>query len=104
MVAVPGRIGVDEWREYDWDLTTTGQEFLDGKARRYNLGRVVGGGSVVNGMCWTRGSAADYDGWEQLGNPGWGWKGLLPYFKKVSASNEGILRELSFLKTYNTTD
>ncbi|KAK3347230.1 GMC oxidoreductase-domain-containing protein, partial [Lasiosphaeria hispida] len=43
---------------------------------------VVGGGSVVNGMGYNRGSKADYDGWEALGNPGWGWKGLLPYFKK----------------------
>jgi len=45
---------------------------------------VVGGGTVVNGMFFARGAAADYDAWEQLGNPGWGWDGLLPYFKKVS--------------------
>lgn len=43
---------------------------------------VVGGGSVVNGMGFTRGSKADYDAWEELGNPGWGWDGLLPYFRK----------------------
>ncbi|KAF2202399.1 alcohol oxidase [Delitschia confertaspora ATCC 74209] len=45
---------------------------------------VVGGGSVVNGMAYMRGSRADYDAWETLGNPGWGWEGLLPYFKKSS--------------------
>ncbi|KAK4040167.1 pyranose dehydrogenase 3 [Parachaetomium inaequale] len=43
---------------------------------------VVGGGSVVNGMGYSRGSKADYDAWEELGNPGWGWDGLLPYFRK----------------------
>ncbi|KAH6842244.1 GMC oxidoreductase-domain-containing protein [Chaetomium sp. MPI-CAGE-AT-0009] len=43
---------------------------------------VVGGGSVVNGMGYSRGSKADYDAWEELGNPGWGWEGLLPYFRK----------------------
>jgi choline dehydrogenase-like flavoprotein len=43
---------------------------------------VVGGGSVVNGMGYARGSKADYDAWEELGNPGWGWDGLLPYFRK----------------------
>jgi choline dehydrogenase-like flavoprotein len=32
---------------------------------------------------WQRGTKADYDSWEALGNPGWGWDGLLPYFKKV---------------------
>jgi choline dehydrogenase-like flavoprotein len=46
------------------------------------IGKVVGGGSVVNGMACDRASAADYNAWEQLGNPGWGWNGLLPYFKK----------------------
>jgi len=43
---------------------------------------VVGGGSVVNGMAYLRPSSADYDAWEELGNRGWGWNGLLPYFKK----------------------
>jgi choline dehydrogenase-like flavoprotein len=43
---------------------------------------VVGGGSVVNGMGYARGSKADYDAWEELGNPGWGWDGLFPYFRK----------------------
>jgi choline dehydrogenase-like flavoprotein len=43
---------------------------------------VVGGGSIVNGMGYNRGSKADYDGWEALGNPGWGWAGLFPYFVK----------------------
>jgi choline dehydrogenase len=69
--------------EYEWNLTTVPQKYLDGKSRSYDMARVVGGGSVINGMCWTRGSAADYDAWEALGNPGWGWHGLLPYFKKV---------------------
>ncbi|KAF9032619.1 hypothetical protein BJ165DRAFT_1568401 [Panaeolus papilionaceus] len=43
---------------------------------------VVGGGSTVNGMLFDRGSKDDYDNWERLGNPGWGWDGLLPYFKR----------------------
>jgi choline dehydrogenase-like flavoprotein len=46
------------------------------------VGRVLGGGSVVNGMMYDRGSAADYDAWEELGNKGWGWKGMYPFFKK----------------------
>ncbi|KAK8004709.1 hypothetical protein PG990_010746 [Apiospora arundinis] len=49
-----------------------------------NVAAVVGGGSVVNGMGYLRGSRADYDAWEALGNPGWGWDGLLPYFRKSS--------------------
>jgi choline dehydrogenase-like flavoprotein len=44
---------------------------------------VVGGGSILNGIVTTRGARAHYDAWEALGNPGWGWQGMLPYFKKV---------------------
>lgn len=46
------------------------------------VGNVVGGGSYVNGMQFDRGADADYDAWAELGNKGWGWTGLKPYFKK----------------------
>jgi choline dehydrogenase-like flavoprotein len=46
------------------------------------VGKTVGGGSVVNGMAFDRASAADYNAWEQLGNSGWNFNSLLPYFKK----------------------
>ena len=44
---------------------------------------IVGGGSAVDHMMFDRGSAGDYDNWEKLGNPGWGWSDLFPYFEKV---------------------
>ncbi|KAF2126523.1 GMC oxidoreductase [Dothidotthia symphoricarpi CBS 119687] len=46
------------------------------------VAHVLGGGSVINGMAYDRGSAADYDAWEALGNKGWGWAGMYPFFKK----------------------
>jgi choline dehydrogenase-like flavoprotein len=46
------------------------------------VGNVVGGGSFVNGMQFDRGADADYDAWAQLGNKGWDWQGLKPYFMK----------------------
>ncbi|KAL2262107.1 hypothetical protein VTK26DRAFT_2468 [Humicola hyalothermophila] len=55
---------------------------LNNTTWRVAVAAVVGGGSVVNGMEYGRGSKADYDAWEELGNPGWGWEGLLPYFRK----------------------
>ena len=51
---------------------------------RVLAGNVVGGGTVVNGMFWDRGADADYEAWEQLGNPGWGYEGLARYFKKYT--------------------
>ncbi|CAG8949018.1 hypothetical protein HYFRA_00002146 [Hymenoscyphus fraxineus] len=55
---------------------------LNGRRIGVAVPAVVGGGSVVNGMAYGRGSKADFDAWEELGNPGWGWNDLLPYFKK----------------------
>lgn len=65
-------------------MTTTHQNQLDGAARPLPLGRAVGGGSIINGMVWNRGNQDDYNSWESLGNAGWSWSDLLPYFKKVS--------------------
>ncbi|KAK4120065.1 GMC oxidoreductase [Parathielavia appendiculata] len=55
---------------------------LDNTTHNVAVAAAVGGGSVVNGMGYMRGTMADYDAWEQLGNPGWGWGGMLPYFRK----------------------
>ncbi|KAJ4295036.1 hypothetical protein N0V90_007044 [Kalmusia sp. IMI 367209] len=60
------------------------------------VGNVVGGGSYVNGMQFDRGADADYDAWESLGNKGWGWKGLKPYFFKSNffgAPSEATTKE-----------
>lgn len=79
----PVYVGGDIGGVYDWKLSTTPQTQLDGATRPIPQGKVLGGGSILNAMCWNRGGADDYDAWEALGNPGWGWKGLLPYFIKV---------------------
>ena len=51
---------------------------------QYTQAKAVGGGSIVNGMAFDRGAPADYEAWMSLGNPGWGWDDLLPYFKRVA--------------------
>ena len=60
---------------------------LNNKTWNTRVAQVLGGGSVVNGMMYDRGSAADYDAWEALGNKGWGWSGLYPFFKKGKILN-----------------
>lgn len=59
------------------------QRELNNRTFRVLAAGVVGGGSAVNGQLFDRGAALDYDAWRDLGNPGWGWNDLLPYFKKV---------------------
>ncbi|QJP16879.1 hypothetical protein G3545_26520 [Starkeya sp. ORNL1] len=57
----------------------------DGSARLAKLeqAKVMGGGSSINGQFAVRGLPVDYDGWEAMGLPGWGWSGMLPYFRKL---------------------
>lgn len=70
--------------KYSRNYQSIPQAGLNGRTSPVYSGAVVGGGTVVNGMFFNRGSAGDYDAWATLGNPGWAWKDLLPYFKKVS--------------------
>jgi len=83
MIQFPVYIGQQPYGFYDWNMSTVPQFQLDGTARFVPMGRGVGGGSLTNGMLWNRGKQDDFDAWVQLGNPGWGWSDLLPYFKKV---------------------
>ena len=50
---------------------------------------MLGGCTAINGMIYMRGQAADYDHWRQLGNAGWGWDDVLPYFRRSEDSFRG---------------
>ena len=67
----------------DWCFSTEPSEGLNGRALAYPRGKVLGGCSSINGMIYMRGQARDYDHWRQLGNAGWGWDDVLPYFKRM---------------------
>src|SRR3954469_14251288 len=76
----------------DWMFKTEPEPGLGGRALNYPRGKVIGGCSAINGMIYMRGQAADYDHWRQLGNPGWGWDDVLPYFIK-SEDHAGATHE-----------
>ena len=56
--------------------------------RRYNQGRLMGGGSSVNGMCANRGLPSDFEEWSERGAKGWDWDGVLPYYKKMETDTD----------------
>jgi len=97
MVEFPIDIGQDIGTLYDWNISTVPQTQLDGAARPVPMGRVVGGGSILNGMIWNRGNQDDFNAWAEFGNPGWSWSDLLPYFQKVSliTTNGRLLTDMS---------
>ena len=73
----------------DWLYKTTKQKGLNGRELNYPRGKVMGGCSSINGMIYMRGQANDYDQWRQMGNEGWSWDDVLPYFKNMEDSYEG---------------
>ncbi|KAL2674239.1 hypothetical protein Neosp_012690 [[Neocosmospora] mangrovei] len=81
-IDVPGLYGRSLGGRHDWHLGTVPQQGLKGRSLPWPRGKVLGGTSALNYMAWNRASKDDYGAWEALGNKGWGWEGLLPFFKK----------------------
>ncbi|MGE0667137.1 MAG: GMC family oxidoreductase [Sphingomonadales bacterium] len=73
----------------DWLMKTEPDAGINGRSLNYPRGKVLGGCSSINGMIYMRGQAADYDGWRQQGNTGWGWDDVLPYFRKSEDYHKG---------------
>lgn len=70
-------------------MTSTSQPNAGNKVYSMPRGRVLGGSSAINYLMYVRGSKACYDlGWESLGNNGWGWEGMAPYFLKHQTLDE----------------
>ena len=71
----------------DWCFKTEPDETMNNRSIRYPRGKTLGGSSSINGLLWIRGQREDYNIWRQMGNSGWGWDDVLPYFLK-SENNE----------------
>jgi choline dehydrogenase len=68
---------------YDWCFQAGPDPTLDGRRVGIPRGRLLGGSNAINGMLFVRGQRADYDDWSALGNPGWAWADVLPYFRRL---------------------
>ncbi|KAK6341762.1 hypothetical protein TWF730_001258 [Orbilia blumenaviensis] len=83
LIEIPGRFGEAIHTKYDWGFETSAQEGLGNRKLEWARGKALGGSSAINFFTWMRGNKQDYDSWEELGNKGWGWKSMIPFFKKV---------------------
>lgn len=89
MVSTPLRT-IEIWHsDYDWGYSTVPQKHCHGRQIYWPRGKVIGGSSAMNGMIYVRGHATDYDAWALLGNHGWDWQNVLPYFKKSEDFDRG---------------
>ncbi|MBB4301948.1 choline dehydrogenase [Rhodobium orientis] len=74
---------------YDWGFQTEPEPHLGGRRLVCPRGKVIGGSSSINGMVYVRGHARDFDTWEEMGARGWGFRNVLPYFKRAETSHGG---------------
>ncbi len=75
---------------YNWGFSTDPEPHLHGRRVYWPRGRGLGGSSSINGLICVRGQPEDYERWAALGNAGWSWKEVLPYFEKSRMSVSGI--------------
>lgn len=91
---IPGMLHYTWGSSLDWKYSTQPQE----KACKagngicyWPRGKVMGGSSTINAMIYIRGNQKDYDDWANLGNPGWSYEDVLPYFKKSEDNRDSMV-------------
>ncbi|GMR15600.1 MAG: choline dehydrogenase [Gammaproteobacteria bacterium] len=76
-------------RKINWDYMTEPQTELKQRRLFWPRGKLLGGSSSINAMIYNRGQPEDYDGWQALGNPGWSFASVLPWFLKAEDQQRG---------------
>ena len=73
----------------DWCFKTEPDKTMNNRSINYPRGKTLGGSSSINGLLYIRGQEQDYNTWRQLGNVGWSWQDVLPYFLKSEDQERG---------------
>jgi choline dehydrogenase len=71
----------------NWKFETEPDPGMNQRKIYWPRGKCLGGSSSINGLIFIRGQKEDYDGWKKLGNTGWGWDDVLPYFKRAEGND-----------------
>ncbi|GAB2703196.1 GMC family oxidoreductase [Aliiglaciecola aliphaticivorans] len=89
-VSTPGAFGAHMYmRKFNWAFNSQPDAGTSSRGQFCPRGKGLGGSSSINAMVYTRGHSSDYDHWAALGNPGWGFKDVLPIFKKSEDNENG---------------
>ena len=90
MLKMPaGFASLGEKSPYNWRYETVPQVHCNNRRMYWPRGKTLGGSSSINAMLYVRGNASDYDHWRQLGNQGWSFEDVLPFFKKAENNERG---------------
>jgi choline dehydrogenase len=89
-IHLPIGYGKTMWSDsVNWRFSTDPEPNMNGRRIYWPRGKTLGGSSSINGLIYIRGQREDYDHWAALGNRGWGWDGVLPYFVKSEGNQRG---------------
>ncbi len=77
-------------KRYNWGYESEPEPHLDGRSLHCPRGKVLGGSSSINGLVYVRGNPLDFERWEEAGAKGWGYRHVLPYFRRAEGWREGI--------------
>ena len=76
-------------KSVNWMYQTEPDPGIAGRVSYWPRGKVMGGSSSINAMVYVRGQLEDFDEWREMGNTGWGWEDVLPYFRKAETNDRG---------------
>lgn len=89
-IHLPVGYGKTMWsKTYNWCFYTEPEPNMNGRRIYWPRGKTLGGSSSINGLIYIRGQREDFDHWRELGNPGWGYADVLPYFKRSEGNVRG---------------
>jgi choline dehydrogenase len=89
-IRMPAALGFPLMNDrFNWFYNSEPEPHLGGRTVHEARGRVLGGSSSINGMNWVRANPWDYDNWADLGNHGWSYADVLPYFKRAETFDKG---------------
>src|SRR5215213_454650 len=90
LIQMPAALSIPmNMAKFNWRYETEPEPHLGGRRLHYTRGKVVGGSSSINGLVYVRGNPLDFERWEEEGAAGWGYRHVLPYFRRAEARQEG---------------
>jgi choline dehydrogenase len=89
-IQMPGALSIPmNTKRYNWRYETEPEPHLGGRRMHCPRGKVLGGSSSINGLVYVRGNPLDFDRWEDEGAAGWGYRHVLPYFRRAEGWRNG---------------
>jgi choline dehydrogenase len=90
LIAMPSALSIPmNMAKYNWGYESEPEPHLGGRRLNCPRGKVLGGSSSINGLVYVRGNALDFERWEAEGAAGWGYRHVLPYFRRAETREEG---------------